>query len=286
MDVGVVGAGRVGTALAVLLRRAGHRVVAASGGQPSRERAARFLPHVPFGTSSQAAAAEVVLVGVPDDALAPVCDELAAGGAFRAGQAVVHLSGSVALDVLDPAAAAGAEVLSVHPLQTFPGVEEAVERLPGSAVAVTARTEAGFSVGERVASDAGGRPFRLDDRWKPLYHAAAVFVSNYLTAVVAVGEGLFRRAGIAEPAEVFGPLARASLDNVLRLGAAGALTGPAVRGDAGTIRRNLEALSEHAPESVPAYVALAGVALEVAERAGHLEASGRARVERELAAWS
>jgi predicted short-subunit dehydrogenase-like oxidoreductase (DUF2520 family) len=284
VDVGVVGAGRVGTALAVLLRRAGHRVVAVSGGQASRQRAARFLPDVPFGAPVEAAAAEVVLLAVPDDAVGPVCEELAP--AFGEGRAVVHLSGSAPLDVLAPAVAAGAEVLAVHPLQTFPGVEEAVDRLPGSAMAVTARTSRGYELGERLATAAGGRPFRLEDRWKPLYHAAAVFASNYLTAVVALAEDLFRRAGVAEPLEAFGPLARASLDNALRLGPDGALTGPAVRGDAGTIRRNLEALSEHAPHAVSAYVALASVALDVAQEAGRLEPAGRARVEEELAGWS
>ena len=286
MDVGVVGAGRVGTALAVLLRRRGHRVVAASGGTASRERAARFLPDVPFGPPAVAASAQVALLSVPDDALAPVCADLAGEGAFGQGRAAVHLSGSAPLDVLEPAARAGAEVLSVHPLQTVPGVEEALERLPGSAMAVTARTEEGFVLGATLATDVGGRPFRLEDRWKPLYHAAAVFVSNYLTAVVAVGEGLFRHAGVEEPAAAFGPLARASLENALRMGPAEALTGPAVRGDAGTVRRNLEALSRHVPEAVAAYVALAGVAVREAVRAGRLGDEGRARVEGELAKWS
>jgi predicted short-subunit dehydrogenase-like oxidoreductase (DUF2520 family) len=81
------------------------------------------------------------------------------------------------------------------------------------------------------------------------------------------------------------PLARAALDNVLELGPAEALTGPAVRGDAGTVRRNLQALQAHAPEVVAAYVELARVALDLGERSGRLPADGRAGVEEVLAEW-
>jgi predicted short-subunit dehydrogenase-like oxidoreductase (DUF2520 family) len=285
MDVGVVGAGRVGTAFAALLARKGHRVVAVSGRAASRERAARFLPEVPFLPAAQAASrAEVVIVAVPDDALEAVCGELARDGAFGDG-AVVHLSGSVSLDALRSAAQAGAQTLSVHPLQTFPTVEAALERLPGSPAAVTASDEDGYFLGERLAGDAGCRPFRLADEDKPLYHAAAVLCSNYTTVLIALGERLFGLAGIDESVPLLSPLARASLDNALRLGPAQALTGPAVRGDAGTVRRNLQALEAHAPDVVPAYVALARAALDLGERSGRLGADRRRSVEEVLVDW-
>ncbi|HEX2032424.1 MAG TPA: DUF2520 domain-containing protein [Actinomycetota bacterium] len=284
MDVGVVGAGRVGTALAVLLRRAGHAVVAASGRGRTRERVERFLPGVPLVPPTEAArAAEVVLLAVPDDAIAEACAEVAA--AVAPGRAVAHLSGSVGLDALALAGAAGAATLSIHPLQTFPGVEEALERLPGSAVAVTADTDEGRALGERLARDAGGRPFPVEDRWKPLYHAAAVFASNYLVVVLGIAEEAFAAAGLEDPRGAFGPLARASVDNALALGAEAALTGPAARGDRGTIRRNLEALSEHVPGAVPAYVVLARGAAGLARDAGRLDEEGRRRIEEELARW-
>jgi predicted short-subunit dehydrogenase-like oxidoreductase (DUF2520 family) len=287
MDVGVVGAGRVGTALAALLAKAGYRIVAASGGQASRERAERFLPDVPFVTPAEAAvAADLVLLGVPDDRIAGVCAELAEGGALREGRSVVHLSGSVPLDALAPARASGALVLSLHPLQSFPTVEAAVDRMPGSAIAVTADSEEGYASGERLAADVGGIPFRLDDRNKPLYHAAAVFCSNYLAVLMGISERLFALAGIDDPVSKFAPLARATLENTLALGSEAALTGPAVRGDAGTIRRNLEALSADAPEVVPAYVELARSALDLAQGSGRLPEDRRSAVEEVLAGWS
>jgi predicted short-subunit dehydrogenase-like oxidoreductase (DUF2520 family) len=286
MDVAVVGAGRVGTALGVLLDRAGHRVVAVSGREASRARAEAWLPGVPFRSAADAArAAEVVVLGVPDDVLRPVCEEIALAGGFGEGRSVAHLSGAAPLLVLGPAEAVGARILSMHPMQTFPDVESGIERLPGSHVAVTAREEAGYATGERLARDVGGLPFRLSEERKPLYHAAAVFCSNYLVAVEGIAERLFRAAGLASPLEMFAPLAEASLANVLRAGPAAALTGPAVRGDAGSVRRNLEALTEHAPDAVPAYVALAAAALDLAEESGRLTPEGRAEVEEVLARW-
>jgi predicted short-subunit dehydrogenase-like oxidoreductase (DUF2520 family) len=286
MDIALVGAGRVGTALAVLLVRAGHRIVGASGRDRSRARVEAFLPGVPFVPAAEAAeGAEAVVLGVPDDAIAPVCADLAAAGAFREGRFVAHLSGAAPLLALGPARAAGAPVLSLHPLQTVPDVEAGIERLPGSAVAVTAWDEDAFRLGERLAEDAGGRPFRIPEERRALYHAAAVFCSNYLVAVEGLAERLFRAAGVEEPVEAFGPLARATLDNVLRAGPAAALTGPVARGDAGTVRRNLEALSTHAPDAVSAYVALARASLALADRSGRLSAEGRTRIRGVLDRW-
>jgi predicted short-subunit dehydrogenase-like oxidoreductase (DUF2520 family) len=286
MDIALVGAGRVGTALAVLLLRAGHRVVGAAGREASRDRVGRFLPGVPFTTAADASrAGDAVIVGVPDDAIAPLAADLAADGGFHEGQAVIHLSGSAPLLALEAARAAGSSVLAVHPLQTVPDVETGIERLPGSAMAVTAGDEGAAEVGERLARDAGGRPFRVPEERKGLYHAAAVFCSNYLVAVEGLAEELFRAAGVEDPVPAFGPLARATLENVLREGPEGALTGPVARGDAGTVRRNLEALSSGAPHAIPTYVALAGAALGLAARSGRLPREGQARIQEVLDRW-
>lgn len=288
MNVAVVGAGRVGTALGVLLSRAGHAVVAASGrGAGSRERVERHLPGVPFiGSVEAARRAEVVLLTVPDDRILDVCRTLAKRGGLDGGPAVVHVSGANPLDDLAPAAKAGALILSVHPLQAAPGVEAAIERFPGSGFAVTARDEEGFALGERLAADAGGRPFRLLDEHKPLYHAAAVFASNYLTVVEGMAEDLFERAGIPDPRPLFGPLAEGTLANVLERGAAESLTGPVARGDSGTVRRNLEALRDRAPAWVGSYVSLARAALELASSTGRVDRHDRARIEEVLDAWT
>lgn len=286
MDVAVVGAGRVGTALAVLLRDAGHRIVGVSGRSDTRDRAARHLPGVPFLEATDAVRdAEVVIIATPDGAIGPVCEQLVSAGAIAAGRAVGHVSGATGLDVLASARSAGATILSVHPLQTCPDVDAAIARIPGSGIAVTAESEEGFALGERLALDVGGRPFRLEDDLKPLYHAAAVFASNYLVTITALAEELERSSGLADPMGVLEPLQRATLENVAAHGPGPALTGPAVRGDAGTVERNLEALAKHAPEAVAPYVVLAELALDLALRSGRLPAEGRSRIEEVLERW-
>jgi predicted short-subunit dehydrogenase-like oxidoreductase (DUF2520 family) len=279
----------VGTAFGVLLERAGHRVVVAVGTERSRERVRRYLPFADFALPADAAAAarpvELVILGVPDDVIRNAVSALAEGNGFHRGQVVVHLSGSVGLDALDAAELLGADVLSLHPLQTFPDIDEGIDRLPGSHVAVTARSAELLEVGEELAREVGGIPFPLEDDVKPLYHAAAVFCSNYLVTVEGVAEQLFRAAGMPDPLPLFAPLARAALEATLSRGAAEAITGPAARGDAGTILRNLNALVRDAPEVVPAYVALARLASKLGASTGTVPEEARRRVDEVLERW-
>jgi predicted short-subunit dehydrogenase-like oxidoreductase (DUF2520 family) len=282
--------GRVATALAVLLQRAGHRIVVATGRDGSRRRVQDYLPSVAFVTLDDAPAAcrraETVVLGVGDDAIELVGEGLAKGGGFRPEQFALHLSGSASLGALAAARAAGARVLSIHPLQSFPTVERGIERFPGSGAAVTALSEEAFAFGESLARDAGGVPFRLADEMKPLYHTSAVFCANFTVTAAAVAEDLFERAGLRNPLPLFAPLARAAMDYALTQGPRAALTGPAVRGDAGTIARNLEALEGSAPEAIPAYVVLARLAAGIAAETGRISAEERGRVEEVLQRWS
>jgi predicted short-subunit dehydrogenase-like oxidoreductase (DUF2520 family) len=284
--VALVGAGRVATALGVLLERAGHEVVAASGREPSRQRVAAHLPAARFVPAGEAAAAaRTVLLGVPDDLIDPAAAALAADEVLGPGRRLVHLSGSVSLEALAPARESGAGVLSMHPLQSFPDVETGIERMPGSGVAITAHDAADAAFAEDLARDIEGRPFRIPDTVKPLYHAAAVFSSNYLVVVEALAERLFAAAGIEEAAALLEPLARTAFDRTFSLGPTAALTGPASRGDAGTIRRNLRALAAGAPDIVPPYAALAAAAAGLAEEAGRLTREQRLELEEAIRPW-
>ena len=287
MRIAVLGAGRVGTAVAVLLARAGHDVVAVAGRGATRERTATWLPGVPVLEPADAARrGELVLIAVPDDVIGEVAAALVEDDAVAPGVWVAHTSGTRGLDVLAPVRDVGGRALAFHPLQTFPDVESAIAAIPGCTVAITAEDEAGFALGEGLARDLRAVPFRLRDELRPVYHAAAVFASNYLVAISGVAERLFREAGVPDPLAAMRPLQAATLDNVGRLGAAAALTGPAARGDAGTIAKHLQVLAASAPETVVAYAALCRVALDLAEHAGRLTPEGRAAVEKVLARWS
>ena len=283
MDIAIVGAGTVGTAVGVAWDRAGHRLVSLAGREATVERAGTWLRGVPVRPIAEAVrGAEVVAIGVPDDALPAVVASVA--DAVGPGVWVLHLSGAHGLETLGPIEAAGARPLALHPLQTFADVASAIESLPGCAVAVTAADEEGSLLGERLAHDLGGRPFRLPDAQRPLYHAAAVFASNYLVAISGAGEDLFARAGVPGVLPAMRPLQETTLANVHRLGPRAALTGPAVRGDAGTIERNLSAIAAGAPDLVATYVALCRTAMAVG--GDRVPQTGRRAIEEVLARWS
>lgn len=269
----------------MLWQRAGHRIVAASGRDASRERVALHLPDTAFETdpSRAAAAAETVVLGVRDDLIEGISSLVATD--LRTGARVLHLSGSVPLTALDPARAVGAVILSLHPLLSFPDVATGIERLPGSGIAVTAETAEDEAFGEDLARDAGARPFALPDVVKPLYHAGAVFASNYLVAVEALAEQILSAAGVADAPSYLEPLARSAFDRTFALGPEAALTGPAVRGDDGTIERNLAALTSSVPGAVASYVALADAAAALAFAAGRIDHEQHTRVRKALDPW-
>jgi predicted short-subunit dehydrogenase-like oxidoreductase (DUF2520 family) len=287
VNIGIVGAGRAGTAIGVLLQRAGHEIVSVSGGPPSRARAARFLPGVPVAEPVDvASSARLVIIAVPDDRIEPVVSAMAGAGAFGHGPWVAHVSGATPLAALGPARAAGGRVLGLHPFQTFPDPQAGIDRIPGCTIAIAADDEEGFTLVTSLARDLGGRSFRLADEDRARYHAAAVFASNDVVAASAVAEDLLSLAGVPDPRAAMRPLQEATVANIATLGPGEALTGPAVRGDAGTIERHLDALARDRPTAVRAYVAMARLALDLAIEAGRLDDPGRAAVEEVLDRWT
>ncbi|MYS74014.1 DUF2520 domain-containing protein [Streptomyces sp. SID5926] len=257
LTVGVVGAGRVGPALAASLQLAGHRPVAVSGvSEASRRRAAALLPDVPLMTPAEVLQrAELVLLTVPDDALPGLVTGLAETGAVRPGQLLVHTSGRYGARVLDPALRAGALPLALHPAMTFTGTPVDVQRLAGCSFGVTAPEELRLAA-EALVIEMGGEPEWIAEDRRPLYHAALALGSNHLITLVAQSMELLRTAGVTAPDRMLGPLLGASLDNALRSGDA-ALTGPVARGDAGTVAAHIVELREHAPQAVAGYLAMA-----------------------------
>ncbi|WP_455567352.1 DUF2520 domain-containing protein [Streptomyces angustmyceticus] len=257
LTVGVVGAGRVGPALAASLQLAGHRPVAVSGvSDASVRRAAALLPDVPLVTPAEVLArADLVLLTVPDDALADLVSGLAETGAVRPGQLLVHTSGRFGTAVLDPATRAGALPLALHPAMTFTGTSVDVQRLAGCSFGVTSPDELRMAA-EALVIEMGGEPEWIAESARPLYHAALAIGANHLVTLVAQSMDLLRDAGVQAPDRMLGPLLGAALDNALRSGDA-ALTGPVARGDAGTVAAHIAELRRHAPQSVAGYVAMA-----------------------------
>lgn len=247
LDVGVVGAGRVGAVIGNALRGAGHVVVGASGiSASSRERIDTLLPGVPaLEVPDVVARADLVLLAVPDDALAPLVAGLAEVGAWQAGQIVVHTSGRYGTDVLEPARRSGAIPLAIHPAMTFTGTSLDLARLVGCTFAVTGPAPV-LPIGQALVVEIGGEPVVVAERDRPLYHAALAHGANHLVVLVSQAAQALAAAGIDEPGRVLAPLLTAALDGALRSGdqAVRTMTGPVPRGDAGTVRDHVRVLTE------------------------------------------
>jgi predicted short-subunit dehydrogenase-like oxidoreductase (DUF2520 family) len=251
LGIGVVGAGRVGAVLGSALRSVGHSVVAASGiSAASHDRIDALLPGVPvLEVPAVVERAELVLLTVPDDALAELVAGLARVGAWQAGQLVLHTSGRFGVDVLAPARAAGAIPLAVHPAMTFTGTSLDLARLVGCCFAVTAPAPV-LPIGQALVVELGGEPVVVEEAARPLYHAGLAHGANHLVVLVAQAAQALAAAGIEDPGRVLGPLLTAALDGALRSssgpdrpGAIATMTGPVARGDVGTVRDHLAELT-------------------------------------------
>jgi predicted short-subunit dehydrogenase-like oxidoreductase (DUF2520 family) len=271
LKVGVVGTGRVGAVLGAALERAGHRVVAASAvSATSIERARTFLPDAIIRQPADViAAADLVLLTVPDDALPALVSGLAQTQAPLTGRILAHTSGRYGTAVLDSATREGALPLALHPVMTFTGRPEDLDRMSGVCFGVTA-PDALLPVAQALVIEMGGEPVTIAEDDRTLYHAALAVAANHLVTLIAEATDLLHGAGVPDPARMLGPLVSAALDNALRLGIAG-LTGPVARGDAGTVASHIEAIRRVAPPAATAaYVAMARVTADRAIAAGML----------------
>jgi len=228
-----------------------------------------MLPGVPVEQPPAVlAAADLVLLTVPDDALPGLVEGLAATRAEVAGRLLAHASGRHGTAVLDPATHLGALPLALHPVMTFTGRPDDIDRLPGTCFGVTAPDPL-RTVAEALVIEMGGEPVFIDEASRGLYHAALASAANHLVTLVVQAAELLGQAGVPDPPRMLRPLLSAALDNALRFGDAG-LTGPVARADAETVASHLDALGQASPEALRAYIALARLTADRALAAGIL----------------
>lgn len=266
-EIAIVGAGRVGCAIGRALAAHGHRIVAASTASPaSASRVRRVLGDVPVTSPADAAlAADVVVIAVPDDVLALVAAHIAP--ALRPGATVVHTSGLHGATAL---ALCGPRVAAIHPAQAVPTPETPLD---GVWFGVTCPDQMRAWADQFVAQ-LGGIAVHVPEEHRALYHAALCMASNF--AVTLAGDA----QELLPDGAALAPLLRGTVENIVALGADAALTGPVVRGDAGTVRAHLAALPPHLLES---YVANARRTLDRAVQSGRLDAAKASSVEDALA---
>jgi predicted short-subunit dehydrogenase-like oxidoreductase (DUF2520 family) len=215
---------------------------------------------------------DVVLLTVSDDSIETVCRELVREKAFRHGAVVVHCSGALSSNILSSAReGSSCSVASMHPLQTLPTVEAAVEALPGTCCFYEG-DEAALPLVEDLIKKVGMRPVKIEVSAKVLYHAAAVMASNYLVAIMDASLAVAEKAGIersiAWPA--FEPLVLSTIANISKMGPAEALTGPIARGDVETVKRHLKSLDLMDGSLASLYRALGRYTVELAVRKGSI----------------
>jgi len=281
-SVGIVGAGTVGTALAIRLSQKGYRVSAvASRTTESARRLARRVQTALVCSDAQGVAnvSDLVFVTTPDGVIPTVVSSVK----WRKGQSVLHCSGADSLDVLEPARKTGAQVGVFHPLQTFASVDQAIANLTGSTFALEA-DEPLLGRLRQMATDLGGHWVALKAGDKVLYHAAAVMACNYLVALLETGVRCYEKAGFArdDALQMMEPLVRETLDNVFRLGTVRALTGPVARGDHAVIARQLEALAGWEPRIAAIYRELGLAAVGLARQQAEVDAANLGEIERVL----
>lgn len=278
----IVGCGRVGTALAVSLCRAGYEV-SILWSRDSCKAARIALDCGAKGASSLAEAAkgaDIVFLSVIDSVISKVAADMAAelegamlGAAPLVGKCFYHMSGALPSSALKPLQDLGGSIASLHPLQTFPDVEMAIRTLPGSLFCAEGDDEAVIEA-ERIVAAMGGKFRRIESRMKGLYHASAVLASPLLMALVAQAAEGMQACGLdlESAREGLAKLSAATVEAFVKLGPEMGLTGPFVRGDAITVKHNLDSIAEHCPGMMPIYLELAKKDLEIARRAGTAKA--------------
>src|SRR5919199_3831616 len=272
----VVGAGRVGLALAIFLQRLGLEVTVGVRSDHGRQRV-EAASDLPTATPAEAVGgARLVVLAVLDDELPSLITALAAEGVFGPDQVVIHTAGVDGPELLTPASAAGARVAACHPVQIFnEDLEATLGRVPGTVWGVT-----GDQAGREVVAMLGGRPMDVPSSGRVRYHVSLVPAANGAAPLSATPAHLPRAGGVIDPGAVLGGLVHASVDAALATGQAG-MSGPWVRGEGRTIGMHVEALARK-QRLVKGYSALARLVGDRASAAGRLDPDARRRVEAAL----
>ncbi len=262
LGIGIIGCGRVGASIGAAWRQAGHAIIGVSAtSAASLERAEEMLPGVPVLDPDEITErAELVLIAVPDDEIAPLVTGLANLGRIHAGQILMHCSGRYGTEVLEAGTSLGALPIALHPSLTFTGTEVDLSRLRQATIAVTAPAPI-RPVGEALVVELGAEPIDIAEADRPLYHAAITHASNHSITILTEAMELLAEAGVADPSAVLHTLVDASVANTMQNGPK-ALTGPISRGDVGTVEAHLAALTEFSlsrsnPSVRNSYIALA-----------------------------
>lgn len=267
----------MGTAVASLLRDAGHQIVSVSSRTAASADAAAASLGAPVVGVGSIADVDLVLLGVPDGVLGEVAAALP-----RVGSVLIHFAGASGTRPLQPASY-GRTLAALHPVQACPDTETAIRRLPGSAWGVTCSPGAEGWARRLIEEDLKGTAFGVAEEDRVVWHAAAVTTSNGISALLAVGESLLGSIGIERPEVVLGPIAAGTVLNALERGGGGiALTGPVVRKETDLIVRHVSEIAARIPHLLPAYLQSLHMIVSSALAAGRIDRADEMLLRRAL----
>ena len=262
----------VGTAIGYILKKAGYDIVAiADKSNAALQRAVSYTGGKSYRKPQEVLhEADCILITTPDDIILSVCKDIALSPLIK-GKYIFHMSGAGSLDLLEPAKEAGAAVGSIHPLQSFSSIDNAIQNIPSSYFGITADAKAKKQA-KTIVLALGGNPIYISSKQKSLYHAAACVASNYLVSLLNVVESIYQSIGINEKdaKKAYLPLIYGSLKNIELSGSIAALTGPIVRGDSGTIQKHVDAINANLPQYASLYSSLGLVTVNLATKKGTL----------------
>lgn len=271
LKIGFIGAGITGTALAWTLYQNGFNIHGVTSRSfSSAERLAGRIKNCKIYTTPQEIAdnCELIFITTPDDLISHIANSVK----WKKEQYVIHCSGAHSLKVLEPVAKSGAMPGAFHPLQSFADIEQAVRNLPGTTFAIEAK-EPLLNILKDFAISLKGDWVLLKSEDKAIYHAAAVFASNYLVTLIKLAVDLWDNLGLPSQKGVgaFLPLMSGTLENIKKTGLPNCLTGPIARGDLGTIKMHIEALKKVNPQILSCYKMLGRHTITIALAKGRID---------------
>lgn len=245
MKIAIIGAGKVGGALSLLLSKKGYEIsmVYSRTLKSANELADLVGAKACLDLLEAVKNVDLIFITTCDKAISLVCQEISLKGGFNKGQFVFHTSGAYSSSILTGVEEVGAFSLSMHPLQSFADRNGAYDILPGSYFALEGHPNA-LVLGEKLVNELGGKSFRIKAEDKPLYHAGACVISNYLVSLVDLATSFYEKFGLSkeEAFEALLPLMEGTIYNISKIGVDKALTGPISRGDKLTIKEHLKSL--------------------------------------------
>lgn len=268
----VVGCGRVGTALAVFLTRAGYRAAGFSSKSLSSAKRVANRVHsdhfsrVPWEIT---VSADIVFITTPDSAIIETCDDISTNQGFTNKTVVFHCSGALASSVLSSAKRCGAHIGSMHPLQSFASTEYEINPFQGIIISIEGEDHA-VKTARKIVADLDGMSVGILTEFKTFYHASAVVASNYLVTVLDLAIQLIGAAGIKErdAFSLLRPLIDGTLSNIEKVGTKDALTGPISRGDVKTVEKHIQEINDKRPDLVMLYKSLGAYTVKIAAARG------------------